>query len=208
MPTNARRARKTKSKPRSRSKAKPASSTKEVPRPRQKKPFVKAELQRNQRRSIDWDHVFYLVRPMLVLVLVGFVAQLTLYVEMKPTRGVEDIASLSGTSPKSFEVDKSGIVDSGFVATSGLHSLLKDSQLAVDVGALLNSLLVIGCQVYCTYVGLWEGEFGLAFRITFAAWLRAFCGWFTYLPASEEYLQSNYDFPDLLFFLDQYSLCS
>ena len=154
---------------------------------------------------IDWDHVFYLVRPLIVLVGVGFITQLTLYVEMQPTRGADDMAALrrrggggDAGAAGGADIDTSAIVDTGFVATAGVHQMFQRSQFAVDVGALLNSLLVIGCQGYTAYVGLWEGEFGLAFRITFAAWLRAFCGWFTYLPASGEYLQSNYDFPDML----------
>ena len=190
---------KTKSKSKVKAKANLASSRNKKPKSSSRQRAVNTESAAAVNRSINWDHAFYLMRPLLVLILVGFVTQITLYVEMKPTRGVEDIASLSGKTQTAFKVDKSGIVDSGFVATSGLHSMLKKSQFAVDVGALLNSLLVIGCQAYCAYIGLWEGEFGLAFRITFAAWLRAFCGWFTYLPASKEYLQSNYDFPDLLF---------
>ena len=154
--------------------------------------------------GIDWDHVFYLVRPLIVLVGVGFITQLTLYVEMEPTRGAIDVDALrrrgggKGAIGSSITIDTSAIVDTGFVATAGLHQFFQRSQFAVDVGALLNSMLVIFCQGYCAYVGLWEGEFGLAFRITFAAWLRAFCGWFTYLPASTEYLQSDYDFPDML----------
>jgi hypothetical protein len=68
----------------------------------------------------------------------------------------------------------------------------------VDVGAFLNTLLIAGCQIYAAYMSFWVGDHGLMFRILFAASLRSFCGWFTYLPASAEYLPSQYDFPDVL----------
>ena len=71
---------------------------------------------------IDWDHVFYLVRPLIVLVGVGFVTQLTLYVEMKPTRGADDVAALTMRSREASGSDVSKTVlaeSSRHVGTDG-----------------------------------------------------------------------------------------
>ena len=135
--------------------------------------------------------LFNLLKPILVIFIIFFVSNITFLVEQNPTRGSTDIGT-SNTTP----VDTTQIFDTGFVLSSKLHQFFQKNQFWLDIGALLNTILVIGCQGYAGYMSFWIGDHGLMFRILFAACLRSFCGWFTYLPASPEYLQSNYDFPD------------
>ena len=137
--------------------------------------------------------LFNLLKPILVIFIIFFVSNITFLVEQNPTRGSTDIGT-SNTTP----VDTTQIFDTGFVLSSKLHQFFQKNQFWLDIGALLNTILVIGCQGYAGYMSFWIGDHGLMFRILFAACLRSFCGWFTYLPASPEYLQSNYDFPDAL----------
>ena len=146
-------------------------------------------------RSIPPTESFWeLLKPLIVIFVILFLSNLNYLVESNPTRGTTDI----GDGDTNRTIDTTQIVDTGFVLTSNFHKFFHTNQLAVDIGALLNTLLVIGCQAYAAYMSFWVGDHGLMFRILFAASLRGFCGWFTYLPASPEYLQSNYDFPDVL----------
>ena len=142
----------------------------------------------------DGDSFFNLLRPVVVIFVIFAVSNITLLVENNPTRGSTDFG---GTVANDLPVDTTKIVDTGFVLTKNFHAYFANNQLWVDVGALLNTLLVVGCQAYAGYMSFWVGDHGLMFRILFAACLRGFCGWFTYLPASSEYLQSQYDFPDV-----------
>lgn len=134
-----------------------------------------------------------MLRPVIVIFVILSVSQVGLLVENNPTRGYKDVGGASVDT-----VDTSQIVDTGFVLTTRLHVFFTNNQFWVDVGALLNTLLVAGCQIYAAYMSFWVGDHGLMFRILFAASLRSFCGWFTYLPASTEYLPSHYDFPDVM----------
>eukprot|EP00943_MAST-04B_sp_MAST-4B-sp1_P007365 g7365.t1 len=110
--------------------------------------------------------------------------QLTLYVEEHPTGGVPD-------------GDPSTILDTGFVVTKRAHQFLSEHPFVNDVFALANSLLVVFAVCYAVYVALWVGDFGLVFRLLSCQFFRAYCGWFTYLPPSPEFLQSNYDVPEI-----------
>ena len=124
------------------------------------------------------------------------VSQVGLLVETDPIRGQTDFGQQRG--PDAPPIDTTRIADTGFALTRGMHAFLAANPLWCDIFAFLNTLLVAWCQGYGAYMSLWVGEHGLLFRILFAASLRTFCGWLTYLPAAPEYLASQYDFPDVL----------
>jgi hypothetical protein len=84
------------------------------------------------------------------------------------------------------------------VLTVKSHAFLEKNPLINDIAAFANSVLVVAVLTYVLYVTLWIGDFGLAFRLLFSQFFRAYCGWFTYLPPSKEFLQSQYDVPEIL----------
>jgi len=61
---------------------------------------------------------------------------------------------------------------------------------------------------YITYTTLWKGDYSCVFRIIYVSLLRAFCGWFTYLPPHPTYLNSYYDFPDFIHCLTSNQDCT
>ena len=153
----------------------------------------KASLQRavtektNKRMTSSVDEVeraWHFLKPLIVLLGTGLIGQITLYVEGNPTGGVPG-------------GDPSTILDTGFVATKSSHQVLANNPFLNDLCALANSILVVAALVYAVYVALWVGDFGLAFRLLSCQFFRAYCGWFTYLPPSPEFLQSNYDVPEI-----------
>merc|ERR1711871_673302 len=110
---------------------------------------------------------------------------LCMYVEAHPTGG----------NPTG---DATQILDTGFVLTGKSHAFLQKHPIINDIAAFANSILVIAVLLYVIYVSLWIGDFGLVFRLLFSQFFRAYCGWFTYLPPSKEFLQSQYDVPEIL----------
>lgn len=137
------------------------------------------------RREALWN----LAKPIVVLLLLGAAFKISISVENDPTRG----ARRPGV-----ELDTSHIVDTGFVLTRRIHAFLYANPFANDLCALINTLVYTPMMLYIGYVTLWLGDYGLIFRMAFTTVIRAGCGWFTYLPASAEYLQSDFDFPDAL----------
>ncbi len=130
------------------------------------------------------ERVWHLVRPLFVLFGAGLVMNFSMYVEEHPTGGVPD-------------GDPNTILDTGFVATRNAHQYLLNHRFINDIAAFGNSILVVFALVYVGYIALWIGDFGLTFRLLSCQFFRAYCGWFTYLPPSPEFLQSNYDVPEL-----------
>lgn len=140
---------------------------------------------RNRAKGVggDVDEVRWnAMRPMLVIFFAGIIMKFCMSVEANPTGGTGD--------PKS-------ILDTGFTLTKPLHAYFVANPLMCDLAALLNSVLVVGILVYVCYVTLWIGDFGLAFRLLGSQFFRAYCGWFTYLPPSPEFLPSQYDVPEI-----------
>jgi hypothetical protein len=58
-------------------------------------------------------------------------------------------------------------------------------------------------SLYLAHVTVWKGDYSLSFRVIAVQLLRAFCGWFTYLPPDPAYLNSYFDFPDVVHCLFQ-----
>mmetsp|Transcript_17130 Transcript_17130/g.26526 ORF Transcript_17130/g.26526 Transcript_17130/m.26526 type:complete len:366 (-) Transcript_17130:212-1309(-) len=114
------------------------------------------------------------------------VTMLTTFVEMNAFD-----ASLRGGS-----ADERGIVDTGYIVTTRLHSWLIHHRHWNDILALLNTLFCVLLPfVYLAYVTLWVGDFDLSFRYLASQILRSICGWLTYLPSSSAYLMSWNDIP-------------
>ena len=137
---------------------------------------------RHPIRRILWRDITFVIAA---LVVTGF----TSYIEMNSHN-----ASLRG---KNGAADGStGIVDSGFVATTGLHAWLQQNQSYNDTFALTNTLLCVLLPfLYLAYVTLWIGDYDLSFRYLSTQLLRSVCGWATYLPSSDAYLMSWNDLP-------------
>ena len=142
---------------------------------------VEAQASGEDNREYTWQ----VIRPLLVLCIAGVVMNLCMYVEAHPTGG----------NPAG---DATQILDTGFVLTVKSHAFLEKNPLINDIAAFANSVLVVAVLTYVLYVTLWIGDFGLAFRLLFSQFFRAYCGWFTYLPPSKEFLQSQYDVPEIL----------
>lgn len=91
-----------------------------------------------------------------------------------------------------------GIVDTGFSITAPLYRFLRTHRHSWnDALAFCNSLVLLIPGIYGAYT-VWKGQYQFIFRILFTQLLRSFCGWATYLPPSNEYLMSYYDFPDVV----------
>ena len=90
-----------------------------------------------------------------------------------------------------------GVIDTGYILTTPLHTFLKHHRGWNDWLAAINSVILFLPGIYTSYVTFWRGDFELAFRYFATHLLRSLCGWFTYLPPHPSYLPSNYDFPDI-----------
>ena len=126
-------------------------------------------------------------RDFSFLVLAAIGAHMMTYVELNASN-----AELRGG-----ESSESGVVDTGYIATTTFYNFLKENRKWNDIFAALNSVALFVPGVYTAYVTLWKGDYDLAFRYMATHLLRSFCGWFTYLPPDPTYLPSNYDFPDI-----------
>ena len=92
-----------------------------------------------------------------------------------------------------------GLVDTGYIATTNIYRYLRDNRNVNDLLAFINTVIgVFGPGIYFIYTMLWQGDYEPVFRYLAISILRSFCGWFTYLPPSPQYLMSNYDFPDIM----------
>lgn len=90
------------------------------------------------------------------------------------------------------------INDMGFEFTAPLYDTLRNNRGLNDALAFVNSFALFLPLVYSFYVTTFVGDYTLIFRIIFAQLLRSCCGWFTVLPISQQYLASNYDYPDII----------
>ena len=101
-----------------------------------------------------------------------------------------------------------GIVDTGFSMTTPIYEFLKIHRHSYnDFFAFCNSVILLIPGVYGAYT-VYVGDYSYIFRILFTQLLRSFCGWATYLPPSNEYLMSYYDFPDVVQCLSGQANCS
>jgi len=96
-----------------------------------------------------------------------------------------------------------GIVDTGYILTHPLYEWLRMNRNWNDTLAVMNSIALVIPSFYVLYITNWKGDYSLSFRIIFVQLLRSFCGWFTYLPPDPTYLNSRFDFPDLVHCLFQ-----
>ena len=106
--------------------------------------------------------------------------------------------------PKSTEA----IVDSGFFITTPLYLYLKDHRDMNDCLAGLNSFFLLIATFYAIKVTFWHADYTLAFRLIAVQLFRSFCGWFTYLPPSKEFLLSYYDYPEAIYCVTGTADCS
>jgi len=93
------------------------------------------------------------------------------------------------------------IVDSGFILTTPLYNILKNNRVLNDVLAALNSMALFVANLYPLKVTFYDADYSLAFRMVATQVFRGFCGWFTFLPPSKEFLPSYYDFPESIYCL-------
>ena len=111
-------------------------------------------------------------------------------------------ASLTGLYHSGdFDTEPGMIVDSGFQITTPLHTYFKSSPLANDVWALVNTMGLVAMLWYPVKTIFWDADYTLAFRMVSCQLFRAFCATFTFLPPSDEFLPSYYDFPEALYCL-------
>ncbi|OEU11187.1 hypothetical protein FRACYDRAFT_141457, partial [Fragilariopsis cylindrus CCMP1102] len=89
-------------------------------------------------------------------------------------------------------------IDTGFILTQPLYTFLLNNRYWNDIFAGLNSIVLLIPGLYIGYMTLWIGDYSCSFRVLSVSLLRAFCGWFTYLPPDPSYLNSYYDFPDVI----------
>jgi len=126
-------------------------------------------LRKKVRRNL-WRDFLILLVGCIVLTAVGF---------------VEDHSADQGRR----KANDHGIIDTGFMLTRPMHTFLSEHRHWNDALALLNSIVLLLPTLYGMYT-ICIGDYSLLFRHLFTQMLRAFCGWFTYLPPSAGYLES------------------
>ena len=151
-----------------------------------------------QTARVIWRDFLFLVAGCIVVSIIGYVEAHASDPEARITVRVTGIA---GT--KQVPVNPNGIVDTGYILTEPLYQWLKEHRDWNDVLAAINSLILVLPSVYLAYVTIWRGDYSLSFRVIAVQLLRAFCGWFTYLPPDPHYLNSYFDFPDIVHCLFQ-----
>ncbi len=92
-------------------------------------------------------------------------------------------------------MDTTKIQDAGFVLTTSIYQYLRDNPIVNDIAAAINSAGLGFGVIYTLKITFWDGDYTLAFRLVVTQLFRSFCGWFTYLPSSSEFIPSLYDFP-------------
>ncbi|KAL3904714.1 MAG: hypothetical protein SGARI_004799, partial [Bacillariaceae sp.] len=141
------------------------------------------------RRNV-WRDVLLLLVGCLLLTVISYVETHAAEERHLPFRHPDD-----NTTTSQMDHD---IVDTGFAITTPLHDFLKDHRHSYnDFFAFLNSAILLIPGIYGAYTIL-HGDYSFIFRILFVELLRSFCGWATYLPPSNQYLMSYYDFPDII----------
>ena len=139
--------------------------------------------------------------------------KLVLLVETNPGRQMSMLSTFVSGSPSlpfsyafdglyssgDFDTEPGMIVDSGFQITTPLHSYFKHSPLANDVWALVNTLGLFVMLWYPAKTVFWDADYTLVFRAVTCQLFRAFCATFTFLPPSDEFLPSYFDFPEALY---------
>jgi hypothetical protein len=91
------------------------------------------------------------------------------------------------------EVSKTGIVDTGFILTKGLHDYLEENRWVNDLAAGVNTIIgVLGPMLYMVYQTLWVGDYDVVFRYLAISAVRSLCGWVTFLPPDSSYLVSHF----------------
>eukprot|EP00520_Triparma_pacifica_P018764 CAMPEP_0118632992 /NCGR_PEP_ID=MMETSP0785-20121206/747_1 /TAXON_ID=91992 /ORGANISM="Bolidomonas pacifica, Strain CCMP 1866" /LENGTH=323 /DNA_ID=CAMNT_0006523813 /DNA_START=151 /DNA_END=1119 /DNA_ORIENTATION=- len=101
-------------------------------------------------------------------------------------------------SPES-TTDNPVIFDVGFLITTPIYKVLAAHDKINDFCAGLNSLGIFLAFPYVLKTTFWSADYTLAFRIIATQLFRAFCGFFTFLPPSNEFLPSYWDYPEAIY---------
>lgn len=112
---------------------------------------------------------------------------------------IVDFVERNAFTPSTVELNGApAITDNAFTMTEGLHVFLKQNPIVNDVLAFFNSLLFLFSFLWTFRATMWLGDYTLVSRILMTQLFRSFCGWFTHLPPSPEFLMSVYDFPEIM----------
>jgi hypothetical protein len=148
--------------------------------------------------QVVWRDCFFILLGCVAISIIGYVETHAMDADARMT---VHIAGLFHTHD--MPTNPHGIVDTGFILTYPFYEFLKENRDWCDIFAGLNSLVLIFPAIYVTYITVWKGDYSCVFRVLAVQLLRAFCGWFTYLPPDPTYLNSYYDFPDFVHCLFQ-----
>lgn len=145
-------------------------------------------------KQVVWRDICFLALGCVAVSIIGFVESHASEVGARSiavkVAGLYDMGEMP--------VNPHGIVDTGFILTHQLYEWLKANRGWNDFFAGLNSVILVGPSLYIAYVTAWKGDYSLSFRVIALQLLRSLCGWFTYLPPDPTYLNSYYDFPDIV----------
>jgi hypothetical protein len=108
-------------------------------------------------------------------------------------------SSADGGSADCSAAPAAGIWDVGFLVTTPLHTLLDGSYKLNDAMAGANSLFLFMSLPYVLKTTFWEADYTLGFRMVATQMFRSWCGFFTFLPPSREFLPSYWDYPEAIY---------
>jgi hypothetical protein len=136
------------------------------------------------------------IRDLVFLVILVVALHVVFYVETHP--GLSGSLWLVKVFAPEDSTDKP-IFDVGFLITTPLYKILASSDFINDIFAGLNSLFIFMSLPYVLKVTFWQADYTLAFRVIATQLFRAFCGFFTFLPPSREFLPSYWDYPEAIY---------
>ncbi|CAB9519511.1 expressed unknown protein [Seminavis robusta] len=146
-----------------------------------------------QLAKAAWRDILFLALGCVAVSIIGFVETHAMDADARMTVHVAKVWHW-----QDMPLNPHGIVDTGYIMTYPLYEFLKANRDWNDLLAGLNSVILVFPSLYVAYVTVWKGDYSCAFRLLALQLLRAFCGWFTFLPPDPAYLNSYYDFPDFV----------
>jgi len=165
-------------------------------------PLFPPQLQLHPRTAkVVWRDFLFIVLGAIGLSVIGFVETNASDIEARSlaVRFAGMVVTGSSSSYSAIAVNPNGIVDTGYIVTQPMYEWLRDNRDWNDTLAFLNSLALLLPTIWVTYATVWKGDYSCVFRVLAVQLMRAYCGWYTYLPPDPTYLNSNYDFPDFIF---------